>query len=105
MIFLFRVTDVFEIEGRGCILIPGLPAPSDAMPVIRKSDAILLRRPDGHEQSTYIREFESIRRDKFYPEIPILLPRDLTKSDVPVGTEVWLLKEFDPVPTASPVSN
>jgi len=91
-LFLFRVEDVFEIQQRGCVLLPGVPAPSDQIPVIRKEAAILLRRPDGSERATFIRALESIRRDKFHPEVPILLPRDLTKEDVPIGTEVWLAR-------------
>ena len=89
-ILLFRVTDVVDIREVGCVVLPGVPAPSDLIPVARKSDEILLRFPNGGERRTFIRGFESIRQKKFYPEIPILLPREFKKADIPIGTEVWL---------------
>jgi hypothetical protein len=101
-LFLFRVTHVLEIQKLGCILVPGVPPPSDEIPIIRKEDTILLRGPDGTERATFIRGFESIRRDKFYPEVPILLPCDIAKADVPIGTEVWLAQPIGDVAHENP---
>ena len=92
---LFTVADRFQIEGRGCVLVPGLPTEPGSPDVVRGA-LIRLRRPDGREIDTCIKEIEMISYRK-RPEkicIPILLPKDVTKEDVPVGTEVFLIEEI-----------
>lgn len=91
---LFTVADRFQIEGMGCVLLPGLPT-EPASPNVRRGAPIRLRRPDGRETDTVIRGLEMISYRKM-PEkicIPVLLPEDITNEDVPVGTEVLLLEE------------
>ena len=54
-----------------------------------------MRTPGGKVIDTFIEELEMISfrtRPKKIPA-PILLPKDLKKDDVPIGTEVWLLEE------------
>ena len=92
---LFTVADVFLIEQRGCVLVPGLPT-EPGSPVVRKDSRIRLRTPDGREIDTTVRAIEMISYRK-RPEricLPILLPSDIAKSDVPVGTEVILLEDI-----------
>ena len=93
MVHLFTVADRFQIEGRGCVLVPGLSTEQDS-PSVPKGARIRLRTPAGKETDTFIKELEMISyRNK--PEkicIPILLPKDITKEDVPVGTEVLLIE-------------
>ena len=98
-ILLFVVSDVFDITGVGCILILGIPHSSDSVPSIQRGAPIVLRRPDDSEIQTVIRQFELIRMASPKPFVPISLPRNFKKSDVPSGTEVWLC------PTAEPNSN
>jgi hypothetical protein len=88
-ILLFTVTDHFAIEGRGCVVLPGIPDPSPTTPVLRGGASITLRRPDGSEVESVIRELEMLRPRPPTPFTPILLPLPITKSDVPIGTEVW----------------
>lgn len=83
-----RVEDVFQITGRGCVIVPGFPADADLRG--RVGGTLLLKRPDGSEITTTIRGFE-------FSGNPTLLERtgyaillaDVTKADVPIGTEVW----------------
>jgi len=94
MLHLFTVADRFEIEGRGCVLIPGLPCePGD--PIVKRGARIRLRTPVGSELDTFVKEIEMIGYRKKPEKIaaPILLPRDISKDDVPVGTEVLLVEE------------
>ena len=94
MLHLFTVADRFQIDGRGCILVPGLPN-EPGSPNVPQGARIRLRRPDGRETDTVIKAMEMISHRKS-PEnigIPILLSKDITKDDVPVGTEVLLLEE------------
>ena len=93
---LFTVADRFQIDGRGCVLVPGLPTEPDS-PNVPEGARIRLRTPEGKETDTFIKAIELICYRK-KPEkicIPILLPKDITKEDVPVGTEVLLIEEKD----------
>jgi hypothetical protein len=91
-ILLFTVADVFAIEHRGCVLVPGIPDSSSGFPGIKRGVTITLRRPDGSEIQTTIKEFEMISaRPRAYFATPILLPSTIKKADVPIGTEVWYI--------------
>lgn len=79
------VVDVFQIPGRGCIVTPG--AAPDLHPLPRAGDAVLLKRPDGSRITATIRGLDRFGRPD--AGIPILLG-GLEKTEVPIGTEVWL---------------
>jgi translation elongation factor EF-Tu-like GTPase len=85
-IFVFRVDDVFQISGRGCVVTPGIPKAGDFR--LKVGDALLLRRLDGSELRTFLRGIE-MGGSPDYPGIPILLGAEVTKEQVPAGTEVW----------------
>lgn len=94
MLHLFTVADVFVIEGRGCVLMPGLPTEPGSSNV-RRDAKIRLKTPAGSFIDTSIRAIEMITYHK-RPEkicLPILLPDGITKDDVPIGTEVILLED------------
>lgn len=84
--FVCRVEDVFQITGRGCVIVPGYPADGDPG---RMGSALLLKRPDGSEITTAVRGLDFFGN----PERTgyAILLADVTKADVPVGTEVWEL--------------
>ncbi|MEP6671575.1 MAG: hypothetical protein ABJF10_20600 [Chthoniobacter sp.] len=88
-ILLSTVTDVFVIEGRGCVILPGAPYPSATIPVLRRGAPIMLRRPDGSELASRIRDLEMINRGPTIPFMPILLQSPISNDDIPIGTEVW----------------
>jgi len=64
----------------------GLP---DREPVVRPGDGVALKRPDGSEITTTVRGIDPGVRGENGVSLAILLA-DITKDDVPVGTEVWL---------------
>lgn len=93
-ILLFTVEHAFDITDRGCVLVPG-PSAEPGAQSIRIGDRIRLCKPDGRSVDTVIQGVEMIGR-RARPEIitaPILLPREISKDDVPTGTEVWLLPQ------------
>jgi len=78
--FLFKVEDRFMISGRGLILTPGL---GDKWGIAKTGTEIKLIRPDKSEIKTRIHGVT------FEGQHDILVSPELTKDQVPVGTEVW----------------
>jgi translation elongation factor EF-Tu-like GTPase len=85
---LFVVEDTFFIKGRGLVLVPGIVLQGDER--LRVGDPILLKRPDGSFFESAIGGIEMIygTPPSSKQNVHILL-KDLTKEDVPIGSEVW----------------
>jgi hypothetical protein len=90
MKFLCKVEEVFEIEGRGCALTPGISETTPPGIKIQKRDPIQLRRPDGSVVRTHIHAVEFLDGPNKRSCVPVLLPPEFAKSDIPIGTEIWL---------------
>lgn len=59
---------------------------------IRVRDQIQLRTPDGRVLDTQIASIELLKPSDGSPcRAAIMLPRELVKNDIPIGTEVWLV--------------
>ena len=84
--FICRIDDVFQIAGRGCVVTPGIPKDADLR--LKVGDPLLLRRPDGSDLRTILRGIEMGGSPEF-PGIPILLGAEVSKEQVPVGSELW----------------
>jgi len=93
MTLLFKVQDVFDISGRGCVIVPVIPEDLDFK--IRAKDKIQLHTPDGRLLDTHIASIEFLYGEKEGGRkgcrMAIMLPREFVKKDVPIGTEIWLL--------------
>ena len=79
--FLFKVEERFMMTGRGLILVPGLGDKT-----AKTGDKIRIIRPDNSIIETVIKGIA------FNSNRDILIGGELTKEDVPVGSEVWLSK-------------
>ncbi len=91
----FIVEDAFQITGRGCVLVPG-PSTEACGPRLRVGDPIRLVKPDGQAIDTRVRGVEMIHR-RPPPKVvtaPILLPKEITQDQVPLGTHVLLLRDL-----------
>jgi hypothetical protein len=73
------------IRGRGLVPVPGIVPVGEER--FRAGDPLLLKRPDGTELRTTITSLEIMNPNPRH-EVVVLL-KELTKEDVPVGTEVW----------------
>jgi hypothetical protein len=93
MTLLSTIESVFEISGRGCVIVPGISESVRGDLVVRQGAAIELRKPDGTVTRTRIVALELLSGPNRRHCTPILLPTDLSKDDLPIGTEVWLLDE------------
>jgi hypothetical protein len=93
---LGKVEDSFELPAfirqyRSVIMFHFLAADGR----IRIKDEIQLRTPDGCVMQTYVAAFEHLKYSQPAPPvyerpIGICLPPEITKADVPPGTEVWV---------------
>jgi hypothetical protein len=97
MIPLFKVQDRFQLTGRGCVLVPGIPD-EPSLPTVRVEDKIMLMRPDGSKILTHIASIEMVNYRTKQERIaaPICLPSDLSTEDIPKGTEVFLIQKEEP---------
>ncbi|UOD30043.1 hypothetical protein INH39_32640 [Massilia violaceinigra] len=88
MQFLFQIDDVFMIEGRGCVLAPGLPFASAT--VVRKGTRIIIVPPAGERFDTVVAECETINRGIPAWRVAICLPGDVRKEMLALGSRVYL---------------
>jgi hypothetical protein len=89
LVFLSTVEDTFSVSGRGCVLVPADPRSSLDFR-LRAKDPIQLRTPDGRILDTYVAGIELLCRPAVKDRMAFLLPKDVTKQDIPKGTEIWL---------------
>ena len=88
MKLLFKVEEVFEISGRGCVIVPVIADGADFSIKIR--DAIQLRTPAGAHRNTCIDSVELLVPVLGTRRMALFLPPDVHAQDAPKGTEVWL---------------
>jgi translation elongation factor EF-Tu-like GTPase len=88
LLHLSTVDDVFELSGRGSVVVvPGIPRTGDWR--VKVGDPITLERPDGSKLESTVTGIEMLSPPN--PDcIPLLVGRGLTKHDVPIGTKLWL---------------
>ena len=86
--FLFKVADVFQIT-RG-LVVQADRLYDDLDQDYGAGGRLMLTRPDGStvETDSWIERFVP---SNFGRPACVLVERTLSKTDVPVGTEVWLL--------------
>ena len=96
---LFSVEQQFFVQGRGVILCPGVPrhptAPvgSSVTPEFGVGCRVVIQRPDGTTLATEIAGVEIFRGETgvaMQQHCPILLPIEINKEDVPIGSTVFL---------------
>ena len=89
MILFAKVETSFEVTGRGCVIVPAWLTEDK----IRVKDSIRLRTADGKVRETKITGIETLSGLKpSDSRMAILVTQDITKQDVPEGTEIWLLE-------------
>lgn len=93
MQFLFEIEDVFDIGGRGCVLVPGVPYAFGQD--VKTGAQLLIETPQGAQVRTNIAAFEMINRGRPMVHAPFSLPRAVAKASLPVGSKVYLLGSAD----------
>ena len=90
MKFIEEVEDVFDISGRGCIVVPGIPYNFE--PVINKESILEFHNPNGSKTRTTIQAFEMINRGKPMEHAPFSLPQEIKKKDIEPGAKIYLVE-------------
>ena len=86
---LFVTDNAFQTQHRGCVLMPGVSESFSPFP--RAGASLLLRCPDGSSLPCRLAATESVVL-LGSATVPISLAPPVRKSDVPVGTEVWVIE-------------
>ena len=83
---LLTVEDVFDIAGRGLLVVPGPLIDSFPSP---PKIAVTLKRPDGQQlEATASITCQFITPPPDEHRYAVIL-KGLAESDVPIGTEIW----------------
>lgn len=89
MKLICEIEEVFDLANRGCVIAPGVSKETEFTVLI--GSPLLIVRPDGSELKTTVKGIEMINSIKKPVRFnPILLPRDVTKAEVPKGSKVYL---------------
>jgi hypothetical protein len=89
MKFNEKVEDVFDISGRGCIIVPGIPYSFD--PPIGIGAKLEIRNPSGHVVLATLKGIEMINRGRKMQHSPFLVNRAVKKGDIEIGAEIYLI--------------
>ena len=88
MKLLFEIENVFDIDGRGCVLVPGIPERFRS--TVKTGSRILIVTPQGEHLRTSIADFEMVSRGRVRAHAPFAVHRTVRKSHLPVGSKVYL---------------
>jgi hypothetical protein len=83
---LFVVEDSFVLPF-GLVLVPGVP---ESGPVVQVGDEVELRRPDATTSLATVKSIPLVCGPARRRGVFLDLGTQLSKQDVPLGTEVWL---------------
>ena len=81
---------VFEIDGRGCVIVPGILHDSDAR--VQIGDHVYILTDDGCID-TVIRGIEMISAKPRLDGLPIRLPKTIKRDDVPIGSTLNIVED------------
>lgn len=89
MKYIEEVEDIFDISGRGCIIVPGIPYSFE--PKIGKDSILEFENPSGSKVTARIQGFEMINRGKPMQHAPFSLESSIKKGDIEIGAKIYLV--------------
>ncbi len=81
----------FQIEGRGCVVVPGIPRDADSH--VKVGDHVYILGGRRGCIDTVIRGIEMISARPRLAGFPILLPKTITKEDIPIGASLHIVEQ------------
>ena len=94
MVFLSTVEGTFQIQDRGCVIVPAVPRSNLDFRLSAK-DFIQLRDSNGRVLDTFIASVELVKGEG--SRMAFLLPVEIAPQDISKGMEIWLATK-DPLP-------
>lgn len=91
MKYIEEVEDVFDISGRGCVVVPGIPYGFE--PAIRKNSILEFQNPSGTRVRSRIQAFEMINLGRPMNHAPFSLEREVKKGDIEHGAKMFLVND------------
>ena len=91
MQLICTIEDVFYITDRGCVVVPGIPY--DFSTPVGIGAQLLIETPSGEHVRTTIVGVEMINRGKLMSHAPFSVPSNITKNQLPVGSNVFLVED------------
>ncbi len=89
MKFIEEVEDVFEIRGRGCVIVPGIPYSFEL--TVGIGSELEIHNPSGSVVLTKLKGVEMLNRGKPMNHIPFCVTLDVKKGDIEIGAKLYLI--------------
>ena len=89
MKFIEEVEDVFEINGRGCVVVPGVPLGFE--PNVGVGAKLQFFNPSGSTVTATLKGLEMINRGKQMKHAPFSLDSSVKKGDIEMGAKIYLI--------------
>ncbi len=90
MKFIEEVEDVFDISGRGYVIVPGIPYSFE--PAICIGAELEFHNPSGSIVSATLKGIEMVNRGRPMEHAPFSVNREIKKGDIEVGAKLYLVK-------------
>lgn len=90
MMFIEEVEDIFDISGRGCVVVPGIPYSFE--PSVGVGAKLQFKNPSGSIVTATLQGLEMINRSKPMNHAPFSLDRSVKKGDIEVGAKMYLVE-------------
>ncbi|WP_345846168.1 hypothetical protein [Shewanella algae] len=90
MKFIEEVEDVFDISGRGCVVVPGIPY--DFEPSLSVGTRLQFNNPSGSIVTATLQGLEMINRGKPMNHAPFSVDRSIKKGDIEIGATMYLVE-------------
>ena len=91
MKYIEVVEDIFNISGRGCVIVPGIPYSFE--PNVKIGDQLEFHNPSGTIIKTTLRGVEMLNRGKPMEHVPFTVDRKVKKGDIEIGAKLYLVSD------------
>lgn len=90
MHLICEVEEIFEVNGIGCVICPGIP--HDFPHPVRPSAVLVIEAPTGGRIETTLQNLMCIRGGRQRLHDPFTIASNIRKVDIPLGSLVFLLR-------------
>ena len=90
MKFIEEVEDIFDISGRGCVVVPGIPYSFE--PSVGIGAKLQFNNPSGSTVTATLQGLEMINRGKPMDHAPFSLDPSVKKGDIEIGAKMYLIE-------------